>query len=381
MAGRIGIDATPLLGQRSGIGHYTARLLAAQLRTEPERDFLLYSNRPLENLEPELKQATRVPGYLPRSRWLWMQLMLPRLIQQTRPDLCHFTNALAPLLINKPYVLSIYDATLFLYSSYHPRTRLLAIRMMLPLAVRRAAAIITISQSARNDLQEILKIPSEKIHVVYGAASQQFERVTHQEKLAQVRRKYGLPEQFLLYVGTLEPRKNLSRLVKAFGRLKKMGQPHKLVLAGPWGWSMNGFSQQIEESDLGDSIQMLGYIPDEDLPALYSLATVFVFPSIYEGFGLPPLEAMACGTPVLSSQNSSLAEICGEAAFLVDPLNEESLVDGLRQVLESKALQAQLGENGQKRAAEFSWERAAKETSAVYNSILKKSVTNLAKGQ
>lgn len=380
MAGRIGVDATPLLGQRSGIGHYTARLLAAQLRTEPEREFLLYSNRPLENLEPQLEQATRVPGYLLRSRWLWMQLMLPRLISQTRPDLCHFTNALAPLWINRPYVLSIYDATLFLYSSYHPWTRLLAIRLMLPLAVRRASAVITISQSARQDLQKILNIPSEKIHVVYGAAHPQFEPVTQQAKLAQVRQKYGLPEQFLLYVGTLEPRKNLTRLVKAFGRLKKMGQPHKLVLAGPWGWSMNGFNQQIDKLDLGDSIQMLGYIPDEDLPSLYSLATVFVFPSIYEGFGLPPLEAMACGTPVLSSKNSSLAEICGDAAFLVDPLNEESLLEGLRQLLESKALQLELGEIGRKRAAEFSWERAAKETIAVYDSVLKNSLTNLAQG-
>jgi glycosyltransferase involved in cell wall biosynthesis len=381
MAGKIGIDATPLLGQRSGIGHYTARLLAAQLRTEPERDFLLYSNRPLENLEPGLDQATRIQGYLPRSRWLWMQLMLPRLIKQTRPDLFHFTNALAPLWITSPYVLSIYDATLFLYSSYHPWTRLLAIRMMLPLAARRASAVITISQSARTDLQKVLNIPSEKIHVVYGAAAPQFEPVTQLEKLEQVRWIYGLPEQFLLYVGTLEPRKNLRRLVKAFGRLKEMGLPHKLVLAGPRGWSMDGFQEQIEELKLGDSVLMLGYIPDEDLPALYSLATVFVFPSIYEGFGLPPLEAMACGTPVLSSRNSSLAEICGDAAVLVDPLNEESLLDGLRQVLESKELQTQLGEIGRKRAAEFSWERAAQETITVYDSVLKNTITNLAQGQ
>lgn len=205
--------------------------------------------------------------------------------------------------------------------------------------------------------------------------------MTQLEKLEQVRRIYGLPEQFLLYVGTLEPRKNLRRLVKAFGRLKEMGLPHKLVLAGPRGWSMDGFQEQIEELKLGDSVLMLGYIPDEDLPSLYSLATVFVFPSIYEGFGLPPLEAMACGTPVLSSRNSSLAEICGDAAVLVDPLNEESLLDGLRQVLESKELQAQLGEIGRKRAAEFSWERAAQETIAVYDSVLKNTITNLAQRQ
>ncbi len=252
---------------------------------------------------------------------------------------------------------------------------------MLPLAVRRASAIITISHSARQDLQKVLKIPDKKLHVVYGAAPTHFEPVTNPERLDQIRRKYKLPDQFLLYVGTLEPRKNLSRLVRAFGRLKKQGQPHKLVLAGPWGWSMNGFQQQIEQLELGDAVQMLGYIPDEDLPGLYSLATVFVFPSIYEGFGLPPLEAMACGTPVLSSKNSSLAEICGEAAYLIDPLDEENLADGLRQVLEDKNLQKKLGENGRKRAAEFSWERAARETTAVYDLVLKNSLPNLASNQ
>jgi glycosyltransferase involved in cell wall biosynthesis len=381
VAGTIGVDATPLLGERSGVGNYTARLLAAQLKTEPERDYLLYSNRPLENLEPELERAKRIPGYLPRSRWLWMQLMLPRIIRQTEPDLCHFTNALAPIWSNKPYVLSIYDATLFLYSRYHPRTRLLAIRMMLPMAVRRASAVITISKSAQHDLQQVLKIPPEKIHIVYGAAPKNFEPVRNPEKLAQIRQKYKLPDQFLLYVGTLEPRKNLTRLVRAFSHLKEQGQPHKLVLAGPWGWSMNGFQQQIEELGLGESVQMLGYIPDEDLPGLYSLATVFVFPSLYEGFGLPPLEAMACGTPVLSSKNSSLAEICGDAAYLVDPLDEESLLEGLQRVLGDKTLREKLGEFGRKRAAEFSWERAARETSAVYDLVLKDPVNNLAREQ
>lgn len=370
MAGTIGVDATPLLGERSGVGNYTARLLAAQLKLEPEREYLLYSNRPLENLEPALDRAKKVPGYLPYSRWLWMQLKLPRIIAETKPDLFHFTNALAPLRLDTPYVLSIYDATLFLYSKYHPRTRLLAIRLMLPLAARRAAAIITISESARRDLRQVLNIPPEKIHVVYGAAPSNFAEVTSASTLGRIRQKYDLPEQFLLYVGTLEPRKNLSRLVRAFSRLKERGQSQKLVLAGPWGWSMNGFQEQITELGLNDSVQMLGYIPDEDLPGLYTLATAFVFPSLYEGFGLPPLEAMACGTPVLSSHNSSLAEICGDAAYLIDPLDEESILEGMYRVLTDSALREELGEFGRKRAAEFSWERAARETTAVYTKVL-----------
>ncbi len=381
MARTIGIDATPFLGERSGVGNYSARLLAAQLKMNPEREYLLYSNRPLDNLEPALAQAQRIPGYLPRSRWLWMQMVLPRIIGRTNPDICHFTNALAPLWLNKPYVLSIYDATLFLYSRYHPRTRLLAIRLMLPLVARRAAAIITISQSARKDLLQILKMPTEKIHVVYGAAPDQFERVTNPNELARIRQKHALPDQFLLYVGTMEPRKNLRRLVRAFNHLKAQGYPHKLVLAGPWGWSMNGFHQQIEALGLRDAVQMLGYIPAEDLPGLYSLATVFVFPSLYEGFGLPPLEAMACGTPVLSSKNSSLAEICGDAAYLIDPRDEENLIEGLQRVLADSDLRQEMGEFGRKRAREFSWERAARETTAVYDKVLQTPVTNLASQQ
>jgi glycosyltransferase involved in cell wall biosynthesis len=302
-----------------------------------------------------------------------MQMMLPRVVARSQPDLCHFTNALAPLWLNRPYVLSIYDATLFLYSRYHPRTRLLAIRLLLPMAARRASAVITISDSARQDLLQVLKIPPEKIHVVYGAAPQHFRQVTNAGQLASLRQKYGLPEQFLLYVGTLEPRKNLTRLVQAFSQLKAQGHPHKLVLAGPWGWSMNGFHQQIEELNLADRVQLLGYIPDEDLPGLYSLATAFVFPSLYEGFGLPPLEAMACGTPVLSSRNSSLAEICGDAAYLVDPRDVENLAEGLRRVVADADLRAQLSESGRRRAQEFSWERAARETAAVYEGVLAKS--------
>jgi glycosyltransferase involved in cell wall biosynthesis len=373
MARTVGIDGTPLLGERSGVGNYTGRLLAALLETNPEWRFLLYSNRPFTALEPGLEGLEQIPGYLPQSRWLWMQMMLPRVVARSQPDLCHFTNALAPLWLNRPYVLSIYDATLFLYSRYHPRTRLLAIRLLLPMAARRASAVITISDSARQDLLQVLKIPPEKIHVVYGAAPQHFRQVTNAGQLASLRQKYGLPEQFLLYVGTLEPRKNLTRLVQAFSRLKEQGHAHKLVLAGPWGWSMNGFHQQIEELNLADRVQLLGYIPDEDLPGLYSLATAFVFPSLYEGFGLPPLEAMACGTPVLSSRNSSLAEICGDAAYLVDPRDVENLAEGLRRVVADADLRAQLSESGRRRAQEFSWERAARETVAVYEGVLAKS--------
>ena len=267
-------------------------------------------------------------------------------------------------------MLSIHDASLYLYKQYHPRARLLTVRLLLPLTTRRAAAIITMSHSARDDLVRVLRIPPEKIHVIYESAPKNFAPVNDQEHLASVRQRYGLPEQFILYVGTLEPRKNLGRLVGAFHRLRQQGYPHKLVFVGPWGWSMNNFAREIEELGLSSFVQFLGYVPASALPAIYSMATVFVFPSLYEGFGLPPLEAMACGTPVLSSNNSSLAELYASAAQLIDPLDEEDLTSGLRQILDDPEWQAELSQRGMKRAGQFSWERAALETTAVYERVI-----------
>jgi glycosyltransferase involved in cell wall biosynthesis len=287
--------------------------------------------------------------------------------------LCHFTNALAPVVQPTPFVLTIHDASLFLFSNYHPRARLMTIRAILPVIARRAAAVITVSEHARRDLVRVLGLPGEKVHVVQEAAPASFRPVTDGARLAGLRRKYGLPEEFILYVGTLEPRKNLGRLVRALKRVREEGRRHHLVMVGEVGWMMEGFAQEIEELGLEDVVHLTGFVPTEDLPGLYSLATVFAFPSLYEGFGLPPLEAMACGTPVLTSNNSSLAEVCGEAAYLVEPQDEDALVEGLRRLLGDAELRLELARRGVERARSFSWERAAEETAAIYSQVLGRS--------
>lgn len=370
MSTTIGFDATPLLGQRSGVGNYTGQLLTALLELQPEWRFLLYSNRPLSELEIQLHKARQMEGYFTQSRWLWLQFMLPTIIRRSQPHLCHFPNGLAPLLLPSPFVLSIHDATLFLHRRYHPLTRLLAIRLMLPLVARRAAAVITMSQSARTDLSRILRLPQDKVHVIYEAAPDHFSPLTDPVQREHLRQKYGLPEEFLLYVGTIEPRKNLPRLVNAFSRLQKQGFPHQLIIVGPWGWAMDDFEADIKRSTSNQHVRWLGYIPAEDLPGLYSLASLFVFPSLYEGFGLPPLEAMACGTPVLTSNNSSLVEVCQDAAVLVDPYDEDAIADGLHRLLSDADLRHEFSRRGLLRAKAFSWHRAARETAAVYEKIL-----------
>ena len=361
-----------MIGQRAGVGNYTAHLLAALLEINSDYEYLLYSNRPLGKLEPALSKATQVKGYLSSSRWLWMQLVLPRVIVESDPDLCHFTNALAPLQQPTPFALTIHDASLFLYRQYHPRSRLLAIRLLLPVLARRADAIITVSEYARNDIIQNLQLPQDKVHVVYEAPAADFKPVTDEQRLAALRRKYNLPEKYILAVGALEPRKNLTRLVRALSNLHKRGNPATLVMAGPMGWMMEGFERQIDKLGLKNYVRYLGYVPAEELPGLYTLATLFAFPSLYEGFGLPPLEAMACGTPVLTSQYSAMAEVCADAAHLVNPRDEEELADALWQLLCDEGWRQELSQRGLERARLFSWQRAAEQTIAVYQHVLRR---------
>ncbi len=367
---RIGLDGTPLLGQRSGVGNYTGRLLAALIRENPEWEFLLYSNRPLEKLEPALRRVTPVYSRFSSRRLFWMHCLLPATIRRSRPQLCHFPNSMAPLWQKSPFVLTIHDASLFLYGRYHPPARLLSIRFALPLLARRAEAIITVSHSARDDLIRTLQLPPEKVHVIYEAAASSFRPVTDRACLDALRRKYDLPEEFLLFVGTLEPRKNLRRLVRALQRIRREGYQQPLVLVGADGWKLADLHAEIERLGLKNAVRFTGYVPAEELPGLFSLATLFVFPSLYEGFGLPPLEAMACGTPVLTSNSTSLAEIYGGGAYLVNPRDEEELAAALMELLDDEELRRHLGQRGRRHAQQFSWARAARKTAAVYRHVL-----------
>ncbi|MBK7895333.1 MAG: glycosyltransferase family 4 protein [Anaerolineaceae bacterium] len=367
---RIGFDGTPLLGQRSGVGHYTGRLLAQLVKQYPEWEYLLFSNYPLARLEGELARARPIARQF-MSRFVWMQLILPRIIRQMEPHLCHFPNNTAPFCLSCPSIITIHDASLFLHSHTHPTSRLLALRLLLPHVARRATAVITVSHHARQDLIRVLQLPAEKIHVIHEAAPDNFRPLVDPIQRQQLRLRYNLPEKFILFVGTIEPRKNLSRLIQAVAELRRRGCAARLVLVGPNGWLVNGsLEQEIETLGVKDMVQNLGYVPQEDLPGLYSLATVFAFPSLYEGFGLPPLEAMACGTPVLTSQDSAMAEICGEAALLVDPHAAEAIADGLATLLQDGDLRDCLRQRGLLRVQHYSWERTARETAVVYQNVL-----------
>jgi glycosyltransferase involved in cell wall biosynthesis len=357
---RIGFDTTSLSVPQSGVGTYTANLYH-HLRRYPADEVL-----PLSHTAPQHEQRR------PRiNRTLWMQTVLPAHLTRLKLDVAHFTNSTAPVWSPCPSVLTIHDMTLWLMPGFHPAQRLFSMRPIIPLAARRAAAIIAVSECTKADIINLLCLPAEKIHVVYEAAAPSFHPIENAALLEAMRHRYDLFQPFILYVGTIEPRKNLVRLLEAYADLRQGGLiDHRLVFVGSSGWKNDSVYAAVTRLNLADDLRFLGHVPLVDLVALYNLASVVAFPSLYEGFGLPVIEAMACGTPVVTSESSSLREISGYAAELVDPTSVESISYGLCRVLTDAAWRAELRRRGLARAAEFTWEAVAAQTRQVYASVI-----------
>ncbi len=368
---RIGYDVTTLEGDMTGVGFYTARLLAHLLQRNDGWTYELLSNRRSARLPVDAPdQSMRMHGpsgpFMP-LRPLWLQGVMPLWLAHRGLDVCHFTNSLLPLAAPGRLLVTIHDMSLFLFSGYQrPRTRLI-VRPLVKPSAHRAQAVITVSHSAKADIVRILGIPADRVHVIYEAAAPHFRPLGNNDCLEIVRARYRLPEQFLLYAGTIEPRKNLVRVVEALASVHRQGCRVPLVLVGQWGpRAYPELKEAIERLALTPHVRFLGYVTTADLVALYNLATVFVFPSEYEGFGLPVVEAMACGLPVVAADRSSLVEIVGEGGCCVDPYAVDGIADTIVRLLRDADLRAGLGQRGLARAAEFSWQRAAAQTAALY---------------
>lgn len=371
----IGYDVTTLEGQMTGVGYYSTHLLAHLVQRTDPWHYELLSNRQPSHLWPALHGAvarTRGPrGPFMPLRPLWLQMVLPFSLRRLNLDLCHFTNSLLPLAAHGRLIVTIHDMSLFLWPHYHrPRSLLLARPLIRPSA-RRAQAIITVSASAKADILRVLGVPAASVHVVYEAAAPPFRQLHDAGALASARARYALSDTFVLYAGTVEPRKNLVRLVEALAAVHRRGLRVPLVIAGQWGpLPYHALKAAIERLGMQQAVRFMGYVPTADLAALLNLATVFVFPSLYEGFGLPIVEAMACGAPVLTSNCSAPAEIAGAAATLANPLDSQALAEGLYTLLTDADLRASQRQRGLARAAEFSWPRAAAETAALYRQVM-----------
>lgn len=369
---RIAFDGTTLTPGRTGVGYYTEHLLQHLAREVAGTgdELVVISNLPITTETPlppwvRVHHDHRFP-----VRAVWMQAHAPRALAALRPDVVHFTNGMMPALCPAATVVTVHDMSLRLYPRFHPLRRLIINRPLQRLAIARADAIVTVSHSTRRDLLRLHRAAPARVSVVHEAASPEFQPVTAPAALDEVRRSLALPERFVLYVGTVEPRKNLRRLLTAMAVARGAGMPHHLVCAGPYGWLSRDLTNEIARLGLTDVVHFTGYVPFAQLPALYSLCEVFAFPSIYEGFGLPVVEALACGAPVLTSSTSSLAEIAADAAVTVDPLDVAALAQALLRLSGDPALRARLRAAGPARAASFSWAQAARDVLGVYRAAV-----------
>jgi glycosyltransferase involved in cell wall biosynthesis len=374
---RVTIDVSPAINGKAGLGRYAAALARASADAHPG-ELRLFANRTRRAaLPPELAGLplhTIAAGYKPwrMAAWLGQIARLPfnRLLPEGGADVYHATEHLLIPLKGVHTVLTVHDLIYTLFPRHHKKLNYWFLNAAMPLFVRRADRIITVSEASRHDLVRLYGTPPEKITVVYEAAAPHF-RPQPPDRVAEVRARYHLPERYLLAVGTIEPRKNLDRLVEALARLRREQPDLRLVVVGSMGWLTGGFLEAIERTGQQEAVIRPGYVPDEDLPAVYAGAAVSVLASLYEGFGLPVLEAMACGSPVACSATSSVGEIAGGAALTFDPASVEDITAVLRRTLADEPLRAALREQGFARAAEFSWARAAEETWQVYESAVK----------
>lgn len=371
---RIGFDASALPPRLTGAGNYIVELLRALHRLDLPLDLCVFctaTGRDQIGLPEKIGfQYVTVPALHPALRLLWEQVRLPRLAKQHRLDLLHSPHYTRPLRLPCRSVVTLHDMTLFLFPELHTLPKRFFFRWMIRFSARSANALLTISESTRQDAMRILGIAPQRIHTTLLAALPEHQPVSDPDRLQATRQKYSLPEQFILYVGVLEPRKNLPVLFQAFAHLRSRFPGYRLIIAGKPGWMVEQIKSQLEALQLGDSVQFTGYVQAEDLPVVYNLARVSVYPSLYEGFGLPVLESLACGTPVITTNVSSMPEAAGDAGLLVPPGDVPALEAALDRLLSDPAERERRSRLGLEHARSFTWERTAQETYQVYRQVL-----------
>lgn len=369
---RIGIDGIPLLSPKTGIGHYTFELARALAKINPADEFDLISPFPFNSSPGENELPANLRKVETQRRKFWWVVGLPRYVRRSAISLFHGTNYEIPLWSSCPTVLSIHDLSLLLYPEVHLNKAVRRARYRLPLMARVATRIITATEFMKREISEHLNVEPAKIAVTPYAPRSTFRPLSRSET-DETRTRLGIEETFVLFVGTLEPRKNLITLVQAFAELMKSTDLRpQLVIAGQKGWLIGETLNYIEKERLSQRVKLTGYISDEDLRALYSCCAVCVYPSLYEGFGLPPLEAMACGAPVIASDVPSLAEAVGQATVVVPAKDVQKLAQAIVEMIREAGQRSHYSRAGLEHAARFSWDRTAKLTLDIYREVATK---------
>lgn len=352
---KIGIDINSVIDRPTGIGYYAKNLLRALKGIDSQNQYIAYA-------PPAKKDMNTI------ERMIWENHGLRRAAAKERLDLLHVPGFAPPLNIGCKVVTTVHDLIGLIYSKEMGAISRFYWARWLPMAIRRSDLIIADSENTKKDILRYVRFPEDRIRVIYLAQAPAYRRIEDTQRLLQVREKYGLKDDFILFVGTIEPRKNLISVLKAYDELIRSKVTDKrFVIVGKSGWGEGPIHDYIREEGLTDYISFLGFIDEDDLAALYSICSLFVYVPFYEGFGLPPLEAMACGAPVITSSTSSVPEIVSDAAITVAPDDIDAIVEAMRQVLVNPDMQRQLREKGLARAKTFSWEKVAKEVLEVYD--------------
>jgi len=375
----IGIDGIPLKDIKTGVGHYTFELARSLALASPTDQLEIvspfsffpgdHSEDPLDGWPPNLRLTQVQVNAWARN---WWTIGLPRYIKRRSLDLFHGTNFDIPLWKRCPAILTIHDLSDFLYPETHEARGVWRARRRLPFMARTATQIVTHSESVRREVIEHLQVSREKVIAIPAAARSVF-RPLPPDQTIETRKRLGVEDEFLLFVGTIEPRKNLIVLLNAYRELLRATELHpQLVIAGKKGWLTDSLFSSLRELGIEERVLFTGYLSDNDLCALYSSCRVFIYPSKYEGFGLPPLEAMACGAPVIASSIPSIREVTGETARLVAPAGSDDLAQAIVTLLRDENERQRLSVAGLKRAQQFSWNHTAQLMLGVYHQAWEK---------
>lgn len=376
---RIAVNLLPFGEQLAGAGHYTQHILSELVTNDATNEYIFFlAPRSESHFAFAAPNVTRVPVALPDStlaRIGYEQAVLPFQLARYGIDVLYTASVAVPLAWRGKKVTVIYDMIAeHADVTKYPRARNIYVKWMTRYAAQQSDALVTISENSRREICRYAGVTSEKISIARPATT--LRRMQDGDPLQRVRERYRLPDRFVLYLGTLEPGKNLPRLIQAFAQMKREHPQleHQLVLAGAQGWGVRAIENEILKSRAFGFL-LCGFVQEQDLAAFYSLADLFVFPSLYEGFGMPPLEAMACGTPVIVSNVSALPEVLGEiwtgelAGLLVDPLNVAGWAQAMARVLTDDALRGTLRDRGLERAQDFSWQVSASVVREVIASV------------
>lgn len=366
---RIGIDARPIQGSFTGDATYWRGLVDGLSRFETFDDIIVYLDADLP--EPEIMPSGYVRvRYLSAVNWrAWTAWAFPQALREDKVQVAHVQYGIPPLL-PCPVITTVHDVSF----KRHPEFFRLKDRLILDTGMKHlaknAARILTVSEYSRKEMLELYNIPYEKIAVVYLGVDKQYKPMDRGAAQELVRTKYGIRAPFIVTVSVIQPRKNIQGLLEGFAKLKGIQHvEHKLVIVGKYGWKEHHLSRRIRDLDLTSDVIFTGYVPYEDLPAFYNAADLFVYPSVYEGFGLPPLEAMACGAPVITGNRSSLPEVVDEAGIMVDPYDSGAFAVAMSNVLSSEALRAEMSNWGLAQSRKFSWDEMARHVLSIYHEV------------